>query len=126
MHFMAQFPHPIKLELHNVEGLLGSSDGDTPLSALYSVLAGLDTSKVSQLLSVTDGDWEEGLQPYLPLMISTRNRFIKLKFLHWAYCSPVRLSRFYTSREAICPKCSTDTGTFFHMVWLGYRNSGME
>lgn len=61
-----------------------------PLFALYSVLAGLDASKISQLFSVWQADiptladdWEEGIQQYLPLMISARDRFTQLNFLHW-------------------------------------------
>lgn len=59
------------------------SEETKPLSTLYSVLAELDTSKVSQLFSVwqadiptlANDDWEEGIQQYLPLVISARDRF---------------------------------------------------
>lgn len=116
--FKAQFPHPIILEVHDVERLQKSPVGDKPFSALYSILASLDTSKVSQLFLVwqndiprqADDDWEEGLQQYLPLMISAQ-----LKFLHQNYTSLVHRARIYPTREAVCPKCSSDT--FFHVVW---------
>lgn len=89
------------------------------------MLASRDTSKVSQLcelwrmdvLQLADEDWEEGIQQYLPLAISARDRFIQLKFLHCAYYSPTRLARIYPDRMARCPRCSSDSADFFHVVW---------
>lgn len=51
------------------------------LSALYSILAGLHNSKVSQLFLVWQSDipelagdeWEEGIQQFIPLMISSHS-----------------------------------------------------
>lgn len=70
--------------------------GGGTLSALYFTLAGLDTSGVSRLLSVWQSDipmladdyWEEGIQQYIPLMISARVRLTQLKFIHRVYYSP--------------------------------------
>lgn len=53
MLFQFQFPHSNVMEITDVEHLLSAAEEAKPLSTLYSVLAGLDTSsKVSQLFSV--------------------------------------------------------------------------
>lgn len=95
------------------------------LSALYSILAGLDTSKVLRLFSawqsdipaLTDDDCEEGIQQYIPLMISVRDRLVQLKFLHRGYYSPERLARIYPDISPACHRCGTEVGSFFHVVW---------
>lgn len=52
-----------------------------------------------------------------PLIISTRDRWIQLKFLHRMYYSPQRHSTIYPLLDPTCPKCRMDVGTFIHMVW---------
>lgn len=123
--FWSLFPPSTVVEITGVELLLSAVDETKPLSTLYSVLAGLDTSKVSQLCSVwqadiptlADDDWEEGIQQYLSLVISTRDRFTQIKFLHGAYFSPKCQARIYPDRSSICLKCASEEGTFFHVVW---------
>lgn len=96
--FQVQFPHPITLEVHDIKSLRRTPEGIKPLSARYSILAGLHTSKVFQLFSawqadirtLADDNWEEGIQQYLPLMISARDRFIQRKFLHRVYRGTLR------------------------------------
>lgn len=123
--FQAQFPRSLKLEANDVESLLRTSEMGGILSALYSILARLDTSKVSQLFSVwqsdiltlADSNWEEGIQQYIPLMVSTRDRLTQLKFIHRMYYSPDRLAKIYPDRRPTCHRCNAEVGTFFHVVW---------
>lgn len=51
-------------------------------------------------------------------MISARDRFIQLKFLHRAYFSPQRLARIYLNSSPVCLKCTLEVGSFFHIVWF--------
>lgn len=123
--FRSQFPSPVSLEMSEVEDTLRSPDGVRTLSILYHKLAVLDTSKVSQLFLVwqwdvpdlTDDDWAEGIQQYLPLMISSQDRFIQLKFLHCAYYSPARLARIYPDRTFNCLNVARKTLIF--IIWSG-------
>lgn len=104
---------------------MGASEECKPFSALYSLLVGLDTPKVSQLLSawqsdipaLADDDWEDGIQQYISLMISSREKFTQVTFLHRVYYSPERLSRIYPNRRPACHRCNTEEGSFFHVVW---------
>lgn len=123
--YWTQFPKPITLEANGLEQMLTLEEDLKPLSALYAELIGLDTSAVSRLFSrwqtdiptLADDDWEEGIKQYLPLMISARDRFTKLRFLHRVYYSPERLAKIYPDRSVICPKCNSETGSFFHVIW---------
>lgn len=67
--------------------------------------------------ALTEEDWTEGLQQCIPLMISARDRFVQLKFLHRVYYTPHRQSIIYTGMGDTCPKCRQSVGTFIHMVW---------
>lgn len=49
------------------------------------------------------------------MMISARDRFIQIKFLHRAYFSPQCLARIYPDNSPACPKCASEEGSFF--VW---------
>lgn len=122
--FRSQFPNGIDLQLSDLENMLQDLDGGT-LSNIYNKLVVLDTSKVSRLYTtwqkdipdLTDDDWEEGIQQYLPLMISARDRYTQLKFLHRAYYSPARLARINPGRSAVCTRCGADGADFIHVVW---------
>lgn len=50
-------------------------------------------------------------------MISAGDRFIQLKFLHRAYFSPQRLAKIYPTSNSVCTKCTSEEGSFFHVVW---------
>lgn len=86
----AQFPSEIRLQSHMVERFLISKNVDHILSSLYLWVSLGTDSQGSRLFnkwklevpSLTDDDWEEGIQQYIPLMISARDRYIQLKFLH--------------------------------------------
>lgn len=117
--YLAQFPIPVTLTTRRAEYTLGLKEGIKPLSTLYSDFVGLDTFKVTKLFYVwqTDvpalaDDWEEGIQQYLPLMISARDRYIQLKFMHRAHYTPECLAKIYPTRSSICPKCETEMGSF--------------
>lgn len=69
------------------------------------------------ILALTEEDWSEGLQQCIPFMISARDRFVQLKFLHRVYYTPQKLSRIYPGLDDGCPKCRQSVGTFFHVVW---------
>lgn len=123
--YQAQFPLPIMLETTRVEHKLGLAEDIKPLLALYSNFVGLDTSRVSRLFSkwqtdvpaLADDDWEEGIQKCLPLMISGRDRFTQLKFIHRAYYTPEQLAKMYPTKSPICPKCNLEVGSFIHVTW---------
>lgn len=91
--FHSQFPSRVTLDMSVMESELRSPDAVKTLSTLYNILAALDTSGVSRLfdlwqsdiLELTSDDWEEGIQQYLPLLVSAKDRFIQLKFIHRAY-----------------------------------------
>ena len=70
------------------------------------------------LPALTSEDWSEGLQQYIPLMISAKERFIQLKFIHRVYYTPQRLAVIYHTSEDKCPRCGREVGNFIHMVWL--------
>lgn len=67
--------------------------------------------------TLTEEDRSEGLQQCITLMISARDHFVQLKFLHRVYYTPSRLSRIYPGVRDIFPKCRQSVGTFIHMVW---------
>lgn len=50
-------------------------------------------------------------------MISVRDRFTQLKFIHRAYYSLERLARMYPARSSFCPKCTSEMGSFIHVIW---------
>lgn len=95
------------------------------LSSLYLRIFSGDTGKSTQLfttwqkdiLSLDSVDCDEGIQQYIPLMISARDRYTQFKYLHRAYYIPQRLARIYPTQSNCCPKCLTDVGTFIHVVW---------
>lgn len=121
----AQFPNGIVIATHSVESLLTVTDIDRILSSIYIRLTCKDTSTLTPLFTkwqldipeLTEEDWSEGLQQCIPLMISARDRFIQMKFLHRVYYTPHRLANIYPGVEDVCPKCRQSVGTFFHVVW---------
>lgn len=122
---LAQFPNGIELVVHSVEYLLTATNIDCTLSSIYFRLTCKDTSKMLPLFTklqldipaLTEEDWSEGLQQCISLMMSARNRFVQLMFLHRVYYTPHRLSIIYPGVEYTCPKCRQWVGTFFHVVW---------
>lgn len=62
-------------------------------------------------------EWEECVSTYIPAVIAAKDRFIQLKFLHRAYFTPHRMAKIYPHIDALCPRCRTEEGTFWHMVW---------
>lgn len=121
----AQFPSEIQLQSHMVEHFLISKNVDRILSSLYLRVSLETDSQGTRLFkkwkldvpSLTDDDWEEGIEQYIPLMKSARDRYIQLKLFHQAFYTPQRLAKIYSSYSDRCPKCNTDTGTFLHVVW---------
>lgn len=117
----AQFPDGMVLAVHSVESLLI----DHPLSSIYLRLTCKAAGSTTRLFeawqrdipALTEEDWTEGLQQCIPLMISARDRFVQLKFIHRVYYTPARLSRIYSEVTDTCPKCRQSVGTFIHMVW---------
>lgn len=120
----AQFPLGVSLNSHRVESFLISNNADRILSSLYLRISCEDYGGGTKLFqkwkeyipALKDDDWEKGIQQYIPLMISARDRFIQLKFR--AYYTPQRLARKYPTQSDRCPKCTTEMGTFFYVVWF--------
>lgn len=116
--YRTQFPQPITLEVSSVESI-------KQLSVLYAEFKVLNTSVVTRLFlkwqadipRLADDDWEGGIQQYLPLMTSVRDRFTQLRFIHHAYYSPECLAEIYPYRSPLCPKCTSERGSFFHVIW---------
>lgn len=121
----AQFPEGVTVQSHGVEKLLISKNVDRTLPSLYFAIAGVGSDKGGRLYikwrgdipDLAEDDWEEGIQQYIPLMISARDRYIQLKFLPRAYYTPQKLSNIYPTQSDRCPKCKTELGTFMHVVW---------
>lgn len=93
----AQFPDLVVLATHFVESLLTARNMDRTLSSIYLRLTCKATSQNFQawqcdIPTLTEEDWNEGLQHYIQLMISARDRFAQLKFLHGVCYTPQRLS----------------------------------
>lgn len=121
----AQYPGGITLRSHGVERLLISKHLDRTLSSIYNqILTDEQTGEMGlydkwrgDVPDLAPDDWEEGIQQYIPLMISARDRFIQLKFIHRVYYTPQRLARIYPTQTDRCPKCMGELGTFIHVVW---------
>lgn len=92
---------------HSVERLLAARIIDRPLSSIYLRLicaGGAGARKAflawkRDLPALTEEDWSVSLQQYSPLMISARDCFIQLKFLHRMYYTPQRLSVMYHTSD---------------------------
>lgn len=85
-----QFPDGIVLTVHSVESLFSAAEISHTLSSIYLRLTCKDASNTLRLFGVwqgdipalTEEDWTEGLQQCIPLIISAKDRFVQLKFLH--------------------------------------------
>lgn len=96
-----------------------------PLSSLYMYLTvAHDTDTSTTLIkwredipNLDEDIWEDSVSVYIPSMITSRDRFIQLKFLHRAYYTPQRLANIYPSLSPMCTRCSFERGSFLHMVW---------
>lgn len=66
---------------------------------------------------LTEEDWKDSVSGYINTMISARDSFIQLKFLHRAYHTPVRLAKTYSEVSPLCSRCQSSPGTLFHLVW---------
>lgn len=121
----AQYPAGVALQSNGVETFLISRNVDRILSSLYLRILSEEPTGGTKLYdkwkadlpALAADDWEEGIQQYIPLMVSARDRYIQLKFLHRAYYTPQRLSRIYPTQSDRCPKCKGELGTFIHVVW---------
>lgn len=95
MHSNGSFLLPIMLTSDPIERLLASRLLDKPLSSLYLCLSMAYTTKLDRryqkwrvdISDLTEDEWEDCfcLGSYVTIMISARNRFIQLKFLHRIY-----------------------------------------
>lgn len=98
--FQHQIPNGVTFELDPVERLLFTKVLIDPLSALYFHLSASLPTKLTKTFtkwkqdfpSLTGEDWETCVFSYVSNMISARDRFIQLKFLHQAYYTPCRLA----------------------------------
>lgn len=121
----AQFPGPITLNSDSIERLLTSELLLKPLSTIYMYLTvayDTDTSHVlakwrEDIPNLDEDIWEECVSTFISSMIASRDRFVQLKFLHRAYYTPQRLASINPSLSPLCTRCSTEQGSFFHMVW---------
>lgn len=107
----AQFPNGVSLKSHGVESFLISNNVDRILSSLYLRISSEESSSGTKLFqkwktdfpALEDVDWVEGIQQYIPLMISAKERYIQLKFIHRAYYTPQEaLSLTLLMRDYFC------------------------
>lgn len=74
----SQFPNIPTVTSHTVELFLTSSNADRILSSLYLKIPARDTGKNTQLFAIrqrntlNSEDWDEGVQQYIPLVISAQ------------------------------------------------------
>lgn len=61
--------------------------------------------------------WESCVSSFVTNMISARDRFMQVKFLHRAYYTPKRLTLMNPNTPVACPRCGQSSATFFHMIW---------
>lgn len=116
----SQFPQIPTVASHIIESYLMSRHADRILSSLYLRISSRDTNQNTELFqrwqsdipNLESEDWDEGVQQYIPLMISARDRYIQLKFLHKVYYTPQKLARIYPTQSDRCPKCRNELGTF--------------
>lgn len=117
----AQFPGPLTLQTDAVERLLIAKVMDKPLSSLYFYLSIAHMTSLTKVFNkwktdipeLTDDSWEDIVFDYTTKMISARDRFIQIKFLHRAYYTPVRLASIYPGTNTLCSRCGVSPGTFF-------------
>lgn len=96
------------------------------MSSLYLCLASTHASTLTKthdkwkgdIPDLTGGDWEDSVGSYISTMISAKDHFIQLKFLHRANYTLVRLAGIYSDVSPLCSRCQSSTGTFFHLVWM--------
>lgn len=67
--------------------------------------------------SLEEEYWENCVSSYVSNMISTRDRFLQLKFLHWAYCTQRRLAAIYPDKSPACPRRGDPEASFILMTW---------
>lgn len=106
----AQFPTPISVIQHVVERFLISRGVDRVLSSLYLHLTCDNSEGPSPLFhawkadipSLTEEEWDLALQQYIATVVSAKDRFIQLKFIHRAYYTPQRLAKIYSTQSETC------------------------
>lgn len=121
----AQFPEMLTLESDSIERLLISSVMGKPLSTLYLYLTVAHDKKTTRSLdkgqedipALGEDEWEDCISTFIPSMTAAKDRFIQLKFIHRAYYTPHRMASIYPNLDPGCPRCNTEVGTFWHMVW---------
>lgn len=116
----AQFPRSITLTSDPLEAMLSCTNLPKPLSELYSQLSLLTIPKMTDLYhkwqadipTLMEDDWEDCVLQFLKTMISSRDQFFLLKFLHRDYYTPQHLSIIYPGTSDTCFR---SIGTYFHV-----------
>lgn len=111
---------PKVLESDLDECLLTLSVMGKSLSSLYPRLSAVYNVKLTRTYEHWRGDmpdlsednWEECVSSYVTSMISARERFIQLRFLHRVYYTPQCLANIYPNLSSLCTRCGTSIGTF--------------
>ena len=70
-----------------------------------------------QVGTLDEEDWRDARAAPREIAISSRLRFIQLKFLHMAYKTPTMLHRMIPGYSPNCPKCAHTGADFLHMTW---------
>lgn len=95
----AQFPRLIIIIPHVVQRFLTSRNADRILSSIYLRITCRDSDRDPLLFrswkenipTLSEEEWDQGIQQYISAVISSRDRFI--------------LARIYPMLSEMCPKC---------------------
>lgn len=118
-----QVPSSLTLESDPVEGLLLAKVVDKPLSVLNFHLSLAPTDKLERTfgkwqvdIPCLTEDWKGCLSSYVTNMISARDCFLQVQFVHRAHFPPENINNHEPRIPVSCPRCGPQAASFLHMV----------
>uniref|UniRef100_A0AAY4AMN0 Reverse transcriptase zinc-binding domain-containing protein n=1 Tax=Denticeps clupeoides TaxID=299321 RepID=A0AAY4AMN0_9TELE len=96
------------------------------ISKFYSFLYANDSGLVSTVARkweedlgnvYIDDDWQEAMKSVRYTFVCNRLRETQYKILHRLHITPVLMNKIDSSVPALCVKCHTELGTYFHCFW---------
>uniref|UniRef100_A0AAY4BML7 Reverse transcriptase domain-containing protein n=3 Tax=Denticeps clupeoides TaxID=299321 RepID=A0AAY4BML7_9TELE len=120
-----QVPDPIAPS--RLESLfLNTTNAAHFISKFYSFLYANDSGLVSTVARkweedlgnvYIDDDWQEAMKSVRYTFVCNRLRETQYKILHRLHITPVLMNKIDSSVPALCVKCHTELGTYFHCFW---------
>lgn len=106
--------------------MLLCEDLPNPLSSLYSHLSTMSNPRILKLWerwhanfpSLSKDEWENCLLQFAPPLISLRDQFLQLKFVHRVHYTPQWLATIYPNRSDTCLCCDLKTDSYLHVFWI--------